>query len=139
MAAPPRLFSRTDPSGLVNTTKSPRLITKPKEARVSTAFFLCHKLGREGGARQECGRFASSIAGEVLNKSSQRKLGVLIISVYLLLARSLPFPRSSWACTLLRVRSIIVYHRVNPERMEDRTETTTKLQSELMLAFSPRV
>lgn len=121
MAAPPRLFSGTDPSGLVNTTKSPRLITKPKEARVSTAFLLCHKQ-RGGEARQECGRFAFSIAGEVLNKSSQRKLGVLIISVYLVLARSLPFPRSLWASKLLlllRVRSIIVYHRVNPERMED--------------------
>lgn len=111
MAAPPRPLSGTDPSGLVNTTKSPRLITKPKEARVSTALLLCHKLGREEGeARQECGRFAFSIAGEVLNKSSQRKLGVLIISVHLLLARSLPFPRSLWASKLLllRVRSIIV-------------------------------
>lgn len=50
MAAPPRPLSGTDPSGLVNTTKSPRLITKPKEARVSTALLLCHKLGREGGS-----------------------------------------------------------------------------------------
>lgn len=49
MAAPPRPLSGTDPSGLVNTTKSPRLITKPKEARVSTALLLCHKLGREEG------------------------------------------------------------------------------------------